>query len=518
MALILINADYVKSKYRILKKLTLLTFLIAILGTTNLFSQDFKSIEDLKRRFFERVLTITGDNDQVEGYVVYYMQEKQKKGVRTFAVQSYDTNLEETALTTLDVTKHTNILSTAFNGKNLCVILGDSRKKTLKAVTYDRVGEKKGEMDWTLKKWYEADAQVYPSPTGFYLLRTLREKKTGFELLHLSNSLKKNWNKKYMPEKGYEGLLLAQSIEDKLVFIKEQGPSIFSKKLTVELITVNEKNGEIEGRFDLHDGRNTYIPSAIKFDDDGNYILGGMYFEGIKYKNTNSAGVYVMKTDASGKEKEKKSLPWKGQMQKFLAQSKTKGLRLDAKNKILFEDILIHKDGFQLIGETFSKSIVTLFQISDIVIGNNTGQEFNFDNDLKFTNMQLIAKKEINISCYSPYSGMYGMKLAKELKKLGYFNYRFAMKDDPDSQDFTLISTNQGDFLDNIKKGTRYSITEIETNNLEPEEKLQEVIPYDEKSRIRSYGLLRNSGEKLLVYYYDPKFDAVRLYLADIEK
>jgi len=92
------------------------------------------------------------------------------------------------------------------------------------------------------------------------------------------------------------------------------------------------------------------------------------------------------------------------------------------------------------------------------------------------------------------------------------------MKDDEDAEEFTLISTNQGDFLDNLKKGTRYSVTEIVPNNLEPEEKLSNIELYDEKSRIRSYGLLRNSGEKLLIYYYDPKFDAVRLYLDEIKR
>lgn len=513
-----------------MKKITALTLLLVIIGSSNLLAQDFKSIEDLKRRFFERVLTITGDNDEVEGYVVYYMSEKQKKGVRTFAVQSYDLELNEVALTKLDVTKHTNILSTAFNGQNLCVVLGDARKRTLKAVTYDNMGKQQGEMNWTLKKWYEANASVYPGNQGFYMLRTLREKKTGFELLHLSNTLDENWKKKYMPEKGYTGILLAKSIDDKLVYIKEQGPSIISKKLSVELITVNESDGEVAGKFDLFDGRNTYIPSAVRFDKEGNTILGGMYFEGIKYRNNNSAGVFVMKTTADGKDKEKKALPWKGQMQKYLAKSKTKGLRIDLKNKILFEDILLHKDGFQLIGETFSKSLVKLLQISDVVVGNATGDSkpvlfnvkdimiFNFDNDLTFTNVQLIPKKEINISCYPPYSGMYGMKLAKELQKLGYFNYRFAMKDDPDAQEMTIISTNQGDFLDNIKKGTRYSITKVMPDDSDPEETLNNIQAYDEKSRIRSYGLLRNNSERLLIYYYDPKFDAVRLYLDDIAK
>ena len=512
-----------------MKKIFALSILLIVLCTTQIAAQDFQSIEDLKRRFFERVLTITGDNDEVEGYVVYYMSEKQKKGVRTFAVKSFDTNLETIALTTLDVTKHTDILSTAFNGKNLCVILGDPRKKSLKAVTYNQKGEKQGELDWTLKKWYEANAEAYPSPTGFYLLRTLREKKTGFQLAHLSNSLKENWSKRFMPEKGYEGLLLATSVNDRLVFIKEKGPSILSKKLSVELVTMNEADGSIIGQFDLYDGKNTYMPSAIRLDNDGNVILGGMYFEGEKYRNINSSGVFVMKSGPKGKDKMMQSLPWKGEMQKYLAQSKTKGLRIDAKNKILFEDVILHKDGFQLIGETFSKSVVSLLQISDVVIGTNSGQEkptlfnikdiliFNFDNDLSFKNVQLIPKKEVNVSCYSPYNGMFGMKLAKELQKFGYFNYRFVMKDSPDDQAFTLISTNQGDLLDNIKKGTRYSITRVEPDNLEPKETLNDIALYDEKSRIRSYGLLRNSGDKVLVYYYDPKFDAVRLYLDDIK-
>lgn len=513
-----------------MKKIFALSFLFLILGTTQLSSQDFQSIEDLKRRFFERVLTITGDNNDVEGYVVYYMSEKQKKGIRTFAVKSFDTNLEVISLTTLDVSKHTDILSTAFNGQNLCVILGDPRKKTLKAVTYNQKGEQQGEMNWTLKKWYEANAEAYPGENGFYLLRTLREKKTGFQLSHLSNSLEENWKKKFMPEKGYEGLLIAKSIKDKLVFIKEKGPSILSKKLSVELVTVNESDGSVVGKFDLYDGKNTYIPSAIQLDDDGKAIIGGMYFEGEKYRNINSAGVFVMKTSADGKDKMKQSLPWKGEMQKYLAQSKTKGLRLDAKNKILFEDVIVHSNGFQLIGETFSKSVVSLLQLSDVVVGTNNGQEkptlfnikdiliFNFDNDLTFKNVQLIPKKEVNVSCYSPYNGMFGMKLAKELQKLGYFNYRFVMKDSPDDQAFTLVSSNQGDLLDNIKKGTRYSITRVEPDNLEPKETLNDIALYDEKSRIRSYGLLRNSGDKVLVYYYDPKFDAVRLYLDDIEK
>lgn len=510
-----------------MKKIIIAVLLLQVISTSSLLSQDFKSIEDLKRRFFERVLTITGENDKVEGYVVYYMSEKQKKGMRTFAVQTYDLDLQEVALSKLDVTKNTNILSTAFNGQNLCVILGDARKKNLKAVTYDKAGKKQGQIDWTLKKWYEADANVYPSETGFYLVRTMREKKTGFQVEHLTNSLSREWKKNFVPQKGYTGVLLAKSIDDKIIFVKEQGPSVLSKKLTLELITMNESDGKVEGKFFLFDGKNTFIPSAIKFDEQGNSILGGMYFEGIKFKNTNSTGVFVMKTKSDGKDKKVTSLPWKGEMQKYLKQSKSKGPRIDAKNKILFEDIMVHENGYQLIGETFSKSIIGL-SLADVVIGNNNGTSrptlinikdimvFNFENDFKFKNVQIIPKKEINVSCFPPYAGMYGMRLAVELQKLGYLNYRFTMKDTPMSEEFTLISTNQGDLLDNIKKGTRYSITKVKPSNLVPQEQLKDIKLYDQKSKIKSYGLLRNTSEKLMIFYYDPKFDAVRLYLDDL--
>lgn len=510
-----------------MKRILSIVLLLNVLSITSTLAQEFKSIEDLKRRFFERVLTITGENDKVEGYVVYYMSEKQKKGIRTFAVQTYDLELNEVNLSKLDITKHTNILSTAFNGENLCVILGDARKKSLKAVTYDKNGKQQGKLEWTLKKWYEADAEVHPSENGFYLVRTLREKKIGFQIEHLSNTLTKNWKKNYVPEKGFAGLLMAQSIDDKLVFIKQQGPSILSKKLTVELNTIRESDGKLEGKFFLYDGKNTFIPSAIKFHEDGDAIMGGMYFEGIKFRGTNSAGVFVMKTPADGKGKKITSLPWKGEMQKYLKLSKSKGPRIDAKNKILFEDILVHKNGYQLIGETFSKSIIGL-ALSDVFIGRNDGTSrptlinikdimvFNFESDFKFKNVQIIPKKEINVSCYPPYNNMYGLSLAMELKSLGYLNYRFVMKDTPLSEEFTLISTNQGDLLDNIKKGTRYSITKVNPENLVPQEKLKDIKLYDEKSKIRSYGLLRNTSDKLMIFYYDPKFDAVRLYLDDL--
>lgn len=511
-----------------MKKQSLCFLILLTIGTTTLFGQDFQSIEDLKRRFFERVLTIRGEDEQVDGYVVYYMKEKQRQGIRTFAVRRYDRDLETSTEVTLDVTKQTNILSTAFNGENLCVLLGDARKKTLKAVTYDQDGVKQGEKNWTLDRWFEANAEVYPSQSGFYLVRVVREKKTGFELSHLTDNLDQEWSKSFVPDKGYIGMMIAKSVDDKFVFIKQQGPSVLSKRMTVEMMIIDEADGSTAGKLFLYDGTNTFIPSAIRFDEAGNVLTGGMYFEGVKYRNTNSKGVFLMRSSLDGESKEIQSLPWKGEMQQYLSMSREKGFRIDAKNKIIFEDIILHPNGIQLIGEVFSRPAINLLALPDLRIGDGSGRPtlftvkdifvFQFDNSLDFQTANMVEKKEISVACYPPYASMGGLRLAQELQRLGYLNYRFTIKENPEDEDFTLISTNQGDMLDNIKKGVRYSVSEITKDNPTPEQSLVEIAPFDDKTRIRSYGILRNNDEKLLIYYFDAKYDAVRLYLDEYSK
>ena len=103
---------------------------------------------------------------------------------------------------------------------------------------------------------------------------------------------------------------------------------------------------------------------------------------------------------------------------------------------------------------------------------------------------------------------------ALSVQSLGLFNYRFSIKENPDDENFTIISTNLGAFLENFKKGVRYSVAKIEKGKVVCEESLKEIKLYGEKSKIRTYGLLRNNDNKMLVYYYDPKFDAVRMRTA----
>ena len=513
-----------------MKRKNIFVGLVLLCINTSIFSQEFQSIEELKRRFFEKVLTIKGDNDKVEGYVVYYMKEKQGKGIRTFSVNTYSSNLELIKENTIDITKRTNILSSAFNGENLLVVLGDSFKKTLTAFTYDKKGEKIGEISWQVKKWFETDLSAYPSQDGFYIQKTLREKKMGFEILKFDNNLDEQWQKKFIPEKGFTGTLITKSIDDKLVFLKMTGASIFSKKMMVELVTLNQDDGSIIGKFNLFDGVNTLVPSTFRFDKNNNVIMGGMYFEGIKFRNVNSKGVFVMKTDLPGKDKKTNSIPWKGEMQKYLSQVKANTLRIDGKKKVLFEDIILNDNGFKLIGEAFTKTAISIGpQISDFTIGSSSSNSterpakfnvmdiliFNFSNDLEFNDMQIIPKKEVNISCYSPYSGMYGLQLAIKLQELGYFNYRFSFNNG-ESENITIISTNLGDFLENFKKGVRYSVAKIEKDKVVCNETLKEIKLFGEKSKIRMYGLLINNGNKMLVYYYDPKYKALRMYIEEI--
>lgn len=520
-----------------MKKLLIPILIVLLTISTSVFAQEFQSIEGLKRRFFEKVLPITGDNDAVEGYVVYYMKEKVKKEkgkprTRIFAVKSYDKDLNPIKENTIEITISTNILSTAFNGKNLCVVLGDARKKTLTALSYDKSGDQIGKTLWVVDKWFETDLDVYPSSNGFFIQKVLRQKKMGFEILSLDNKMNKKWEKKFIPEKGYTNTLITKSIDDKLVLLKMTGASVLSKKMKIELVTVDEKEGDILGQFNLFDGTNSLIPSTFRFDKENNVVLGGMYFEGEKFRNVNSKGVFVMKTDLSGKNKDSKTLPWKGKMQKYLSAVKTKGLRIDGKNKVLFEDIILHKNGFQLIGEAFSKTAIQIGpSISDFTIGRSSNSNskpgifnvkdilvFNFSNNLDFNDMQIIPKKEVNISTYPPYNSYSGLRLALSVQSLGLFNYRFSIKENPDDENFTIISTNLGAFLENFKKGVRYSVAKIEKGKVVCEESLKEIKLYGEKSKIRTYGLLRNNDNKMLVYYYDPKFDAVRMYIETISK
>ncbi|MCH8905989.1 MAG: hypothetical protein IH840_02780 [Candidatus Heimdallarchaeota archaeon] len=83
--------------------------------------------------------------------------------------------------------------------------------------------------------------------------------------------------------------------EDRIIVIQITKAKLFSKKVKAELVCLSSEEGSILYKYPLFDQEVTGIPSAFLIDKDKNVVTGGMYFNGEKWSNTNSDGIFFLK-------------------------------------------------------------------------------------------------------------------------------------------------------------------------------------------------------------------------------
>lgn len=418
----------------------------------NVFGQSLE-INDVKKNKFKGVYEIrSGQDGAVEGYYTYYMVEKSGKGMRTFEFSIIDKDVKEVIKTQIDLHKWASINNVVFNGKFLLVSYDDTKNKQIVFNVIDLNGKIVKKKSIPTEKKRLTSSTVYADATGngFYVVKPeMKKPGYGYSIEKIDNDLARVWKTDQIPVKGSKSVSDLINTADRFAIWEAYSPK--GKRIKPQIVCFDAKTGQKIYTKDGFDGVSTILYNQLRIDEQNNLYLGGAYVDGVKIKNVNNAGIYIMKLDPNGKEVLYTKVNNKEKIQPALA-SASKGFTLGSKDKVFVEDLILDGDQIIVISEMFRKNAnmtpKKIQQSRDLITGKYVGWArnsddkakcvleimdfmlFKFNQEGKLGEIKPIEKENYNkITCWNPYCHMYGMQLAKALSNLGWFDYCFTTED-----------------------------------------------------------------------------------------
>lgn len=424
-----------------MKKHILACLLFAASITSSLVGQEI-TIEAPTARGFSGVRSINGE----VVFTTWFGDKTETKGMANFVLKLYDKDLKEIKTTEVEITKFSELASSAFTGKYFLFIFVDAMKKTRTMVTLDAAGniiQKKTEED---VRRALLTAENFPmihvvNDEEFVLLRPMKEKKFGFEIERLDKDLNSKWLKSFIPEDGVWTAQDARVSNGKLYVLREQNPNRYSDNYVFSVQSFDLNTGDQLFSTDLTNGEDGGAPAFIRVADNGDVATGGMYFKKSKYDDKNSDGLFfaIIGNDGATKQFTKKS--WDS-MKDQIAGEFSSAL-LGGKTKIMVEDVVKKLDGsYMVICEQFKKANnanMTGSGAGALLGGggsssSTTGAEigftvldfvfFNFDTNGNLSGIEVVAKQNKEARVSGKIASERGLAIANYMHSRGFFCYK----------------------------------------------------------------------------------------------
>ena len=505
------------------KTIILSTLFFCVITTVN--AQQYQ-ITGVKPLHFRGVESIT-NGDKAVGYYTYYLSEKLKKGMVTLNLDILDLDLNLIKQTPVTVTKRSALIGSEYNGKDFLFIFSDAGKKLNTFITIDGDGNIIKREDRKHRKFATANSmKVFPGTNGngFYVTSAVKEKKWGYSVEKIDRDLNTVWEESVTRDRGYVGIEAAEAGNNKLLLITIEKPSLMSKKVLGKLVSFDDNSGTKQFEYDLYNGEITGLPSAFLVEPNGNIVTAGMYFEGSKWQQVNSDGIFFLKLSPEGKQLAFNKIDWDNGIKNALKATSRK-FSIGSKPKVLFHEITKTGGSYQVIAETFRKTVKagTLiaaaggssnapmgFTVMDYII-------FNYDDNGKPLDINKIEKPYKSILIDGTVASAGGVSLAYYLKRFNMFTFEYVTTL-PDSGKPAIVYTNwEGAKLGSGKPYVGISTIargeESETKKIPMSKKLKMVVGDSKKAKT---GALRSKAGHTCIYAYDRKSKTVNIGLESL--
>lgn len=468
-----------------------------------------------------------------KGYYTFYVNEKASKGMVEFMLEIYDLDLKMIKKTPILITKNSAMIGGEFNGRDFLFAFSDPVKKQNTFASIDMDGNIiKQEVRQNKKMATAGTTQIFPSMDGegFFVTQLVKEKKWGYSVEKLDRNLSALWEKTTSNDKGIVMIEAAEAGNGKLVLVTAERPSMLSNKVFGKIVCIDGGTGKLQYEQPLYDGQRTGIPSAIMIDSEGNVVTAGMYFDGEKWDATNSDGVFFMKLSSAGKKLMYNHVDWdKGIQDKLKATSRK--FAIGSKPKVLFHEIIeAGNDGYQVIAETFRKTMKAGTMLAMAGGGNSSDVPwgftvmdyviFNYDKNGEPNYIDKIEKPYKSGYVPGSIANMGGVSLAYYMKKYKMFTYEFTTKlKDTDKQ--VIVYTNFEDA--GLGNGTPYiGVSTLQmgkesvTNKMPLSKKLAKFTTGGNPEDMRT-GAIQSKPGYVCMYYYDKKTETINLALEELK-
>jgi len=266
---------------------------LLMLAFTSIWAQEI-TIEMPNSRGFSGVRSIGSDII----FTTWFGEKTETKGMGSFVLKLYDKDLNEIKSTEIEVSKYSDMASSAFTGEYFLFIFVDIMKKNRTMVTMDKKGE-------LIKKTVEDDVkrallvpENFPvihvlNKEEFLLIRPMKDKKFGYDIERLDKDLESKWTKSFIPESGVWTAIHSQAINNRLYVLKEENPNRSSSSFVYSVQCFDAEDGEIKYETSLTDQTDGGAPAFIRVDETNMVLTGGTYFKGSKYDDKNSDGLFL---------------------------------------------------------------------------------------------------------------------------------------------------------------------------------------------------------------------------------
>lgn len=508
----------------------------------------FIQIEDVGGRRFNGVKPIlTGESQAVSGYYTYYMLEKEQKGVRTIEFSIVDKELTNVTKTQISMHRTAVVNNTVFNGNFMLISYDDKKNKQVKLNLIDKTGKIVMDKALPAEKRYLTKSVIYADATGegFYIVTPSKGKKVmGYAIEKVDNQLEQVWRIEEVPVKGSKSIEDLINNKDRFIIWENNSPSLNQKIIKPALVCYDAKTGQKIYTKDGYDGMSTILYNKLRIDEDGSVYAGGAYVDGEKTKSVNSAGIYLLKLNVDGKEVLYNKVNNAEKIQAAL-KGISDGFTIGSKEKVFVEDVIVDGEYIYIISEMFRKNFnatpVGVQWARDRITGKYIGSKneddkptkavfeimdfilFKFSQEGKLIEIKPIAKaKKLKITCWNQYASMGGMRLARTLKEVGWFDYAFVEKD-VNGQLVMICKDNAeaekgqkglvGMALDKGPQVFSYTLGEDyaqKTINLKQQGKVDL-----EQGRVSYFNTLRNSQGKIALVYFQRELNKVSISLEE---
>lgn len=360
-----------------------------------------------------------------------------------YALNIFDQNLNSVATKSLIESTGSDIISSAFNQKEIAFAFLTSGVKKLRIIKYNQQGEistdniyqlTSQEYDWLFQANSMGFTEVLtPIQNKGFIFSTVSDNKgrgIGYTLKFLpSDPELKEWEYS-TPESNTNNLTLnpIYSNQDYLVAIEMAKKSKYTVKADMSLIIFDANTGEqIINRLYSKDENPKLITNSF-VDNNGDFVVLGEYFKaGDDIYKDKSLGLFVEVLNTKGEMIHENKISWEGDLFKKLKEDNK-----DTKNNSLvyFHDIVQTQSGYYGIGEMYRKtanaagialsiinrspSNLTQLTITDAVV-------YKFDDKFNLVDLEVFKKGKSRFSSVTDYGSP--QLNAHIMKVLGAFDY-----------------------------------------------------------------------------------------------
>ncbi|CAM1345541.1 DUF6770 family protein [Tenacibaculum amylolyticum] len=351
----------------------LLSVFVFLIGVYTISAQ-VKTIENMVKFGVQNSGAFLDEANDVDGYYFFYQVDKLKKGMREYAINILDKNLNDIALKKIVASKKTSLVAKAFNNEAIMFAFFNKKDRALTLKSFDKKANPREDITVAIEKKQARiidmaikagglSTMLHPVRNeGFILITSNYEGKgTGYTInFYPSNESGKPWEYKFVPTKkrGHHSVTPI-ALNDKFIVLVDVKTKNMSTKKEFKTIVLNSKTGEVffTKAYDENDPK---LISNAFISDDGKISVMGQYYEPkAKLAKAQSLGLFVNEYSEKGTVEFSKKIAWKGDVSKFLPVKDNN--KLKDIGYIFFHDIIKTQSGeYYAIGEQFKKTVSAL--------------------------------------------------------------------------------------------------------------------------------------------------------------